>query len=425
MLCSLLVRLPRSRLWHTLTFVILLHLLGLMAVVLYRLDFINQGFNNGKNVQVQKLLFLPLMSGNNAHRVTSVNSTGKPGSLSMKNYSAILIKTISKGHMKYPSFVGKEEATVGPRPLKATKFPLITKPYVCKGCFVRPYRRIYITQPLDICASWHDTSAELDMVVMVVSRPTNRQVRDVIRRTWLSVSRNNTNLHVRHVFLLGVSDTPQELINAEQHKNNDIVQQNFVDSYKNLTLKTLMGLEWVVDFCSNAKFIFKVDEDVFVNIPKFLEFSKTTNASNFVLGQCMADFPMRGSKAYDYMPRWEFPDPVYPAHCKGPRYLVPLEAARAILKVTVDTPFLRLEDVYVGMCLSKTTFGVKHIPNLDTPVPLRLTTMNCTQFNNITSNHGLTLTYEFPKVWSRCNRWTPCLMVVSQTGLIWHFFDLI
>ena len=42
----------------------------------------------------------------------------------------------------------------------------------------------------------------------------------------------------------------------------------FQDSYHNLTLKTVMGLKWVKDHCSQARFVMKTDDDIFVNLPK-------------------------------------------------------------------------------------------------------------------------------------------------------------
>ena len=42
----------------------------------------------------------------------------------------------------------------------------------------------------------------------------------------------------------------------------------FQDSYYNLTLKTVMGLKWVKDHCSQARFVMKTDDDIFVNLPK-------------------------------------------------------------------------------------------------------------------------------------------------------------
>ena len=41
----------------------------------------------------------------------------------------------------------------------------------------------------------------------------------------------------------------------------------FQDIYYNLTLKTVMGLKWSSIYCSQAKYVMKTDDDIFVNVP--------------------------------------------------------------------------------------------------------------------------------------------------------------
>ncbi len=57
------------------------------------------------------------------------------------------------------------------------------------------------------------------------------------------------------VFLVGTatnSDTSDELqskINYESEVYDDLIQENFVDSYNNLTLKSILMLKWVKNNC--------------------------------------------------------------------------------------------------------------------------------------------------------------------------------
>lgn len=54
-------------------------------------------------------------------------------------------------------------------------------------------------------------------------------------------------------------------LHREHLDHNDIVQHSFIDSYANLTLKTGFMLKWLHTNCLDTKFVFKVDDDVFVN----------------------------------------------------------------------------------------------------------------------------------------------------------------
>ena len=50
-----------------------------------------------------------------------------------------------------------------------------------------------------------------------------------------------------------------QLMLEEEHKlYRDIVQGSFIENYKNLTLKSIMGLKWVSQYCKEAPFAIKV-----------------------------------------------------------------------------------------------------------------------------------------------------------------------
>ena len=58
--------------------------------------------------------------------------------------------------------------------------------------------------------------------------------------------------------------------------HQDILQWDFMDTYNNLTIKSILALKWAPAFCSNAKFVIKMDDDVFlnaINLANFLESS--------------------------------------------------------------------------------------------------------------------------------------------------------
>ncbi|XP_037555605.1 beta-1,3-galactosyltransferase 9-like [Dermacentor silvarum] len=62
------------------------------------------------------------------------------------------------------------------------------------------------------------------------------------------------------------SDAVQERIAQEDALHEDIVQGIFVDTYKNLALKSLIMLHLAASFCPNAKFVLKIDDDVLLNV---------------------------------------------------------------------------------------------------------------------------------------------------------------
>ena len=45
-----------------------------------------------------------------------------------------------------------------------------------------------------------------------------------------------------------------------------------MDTYRNLTLKTIMGMKWASNYCSGAKFILKIDDDMTPNPFKLVRY---------------------------------------------------------------------------------------------------------------------------------------------------------
>jgi len=45
----------------------------------------------------------------------------------------------------------------------------------------------------------------------------------------------------------------EEALDAENNQYRDIVQGNFDENYRNLTLKSLTDLDWVIEYCPAAE----------------------------------------------------------------------------------------------------------------------------------------------------------------------------
>ena len=69
-------------------------------------------------------------------------------------------------------------------------------------------------------------------------------------------------------FLLGrpSDDKKQEILEEESRKHRDIVQGDFMDTYHNLSYKAIMGNLWVSEFCDQAEFVVKTDDDMFIDL---------------------------------------------------------------------------------------------------------------------------------------------------------------
>jgi hypothetical protein len=200
------------------------------------------------------------------------------------------------------------------------------------------------------------------LLVLIHSSRSNLEFRNLIRRTWRSI--NNIGLwRIRHIFLLGMDesfpdgesfDRDLEIqIESEFNENLDLVQANFVDSYMNLTYKQMMGYKWARKYCSNAEFVVKTDDDVFIDPYQLTEFltstSELTNRNEKgIIGSVnwnVAPVRTPGKRWFvseeDYAPR------SYPSYCIGMGYIVTFNLVEDLLKASETVPYFFLEDIYV------------------------------------------------------------------------------
>jgi beta-1,3-galactosyltransferase 1 len=182
--------------------------------------------------------------------------------------------------------------------------------------------------------------------------------RNFIRQTWASF---NLIKPMRLVFMIGVSEnsTLNDEVKFESELYGDIVQEDFMDTYRNLTLKTIMGLKWVSTYCSKAKFTLKVDDDVVVNSANLLNYLNNLNETNSVskntfLCKVISKAPVnRNLTSKFYLSRREYYSDVFPTYCDGPAYMFTSDIASTFYLLSQNIKQFVFEDVYMGMLASK------------------------------------------------------------------------
>jgi hypothetical protein len=74
-------------------------------------------------------------------------------------------------------------------------------------------------------------------------------------------------------------DTQNKII-KESELYKDIIQFNSFDEYYRLTDKSVTMLHWIYTQCPRAKFVFKCDDDVYVNFKNLLSMFPITEELN-------------------------------------------------------------------------------------------------------------------------------------------------
>ncbi|XP_067662407.1 beta-1,3-galactosyltransferase 5-like [Haliotis asinina] len=219
------------------------------------------------------------------------------------------------------------------------------KEYVTSGVVMDDFKFLVNS---DVCKS----AQSVYVLAIVPSKPTNLVERTAIRQTWGSRFKMQANLKL--VFLFGLDASPADHQLAEEQKTHaDIVQGNFIDSYKNLTLKTVAMLQWYKQFCPLARYVMKVDDDVFVETDNLLsKLNLLDRESRFILGFTdIADAPLRNSTNKWYLSFEQYPFMQFPRFAHGPAYVISGDLVVDLFEIARHAPPIHLEDVYVtGLC---------------------------------------------------------------------------
>ncbi|XP_067674807.1 beta-1,3-galactosyltransferase 1-like [Haliotis asinina] len=188
-----------------------------------------------------------------------------------------------------------------------------------------------------------------ELVVIVCSSPSNFVERTAIRKTWGLVAKD-PKYNIRLVFLLGRSRSPKHraLLKNESRTFEDIIQKDFVDSYMNLTLKSLSMLEWVMHYCNSSKFILKADDDMYINLPNLIKALHRRKGDAFIMGHLHdKGKPVRDIKSKWFIPRNMYRKDNYPPFTVGVAYSMTTKAAKRLYAKAQTMSFFPMEDVFL------------------------------------------------------------------------------
>ncbi|XP_028907343.1 UDP-GalNAc:beta-1,3-N-acetylgalactosaminyltransferase 1 [Ornithorhynchus anatinus] len=248
------------------------------------------------------------------------------------------------------------------------------------------------------------------LVILVTSRPSEVGARQAVRATW-GEKRSWWGHEVLTFFLVGQQAQREDnmltlSLEDESILYGDIIGQDFVDTYENLTLKTILAFRWVTEFCPNAKYIMKTDSDVFINTGNLVKFLLNTNSSeNFFTGYPLINnFSYRGFYQKTYISYEEYPFKVFPPYCSGMGYVLSADLAPRIYEMMGHVKPIKFEDAYVGICLNILRVNI-HIPEDTNLFFLYKISFNICKFRHLIAAHDFSAN-EMMRFWQELQRAT-------------------
>ena len=215
--------------------------------------------------------------------------------------------------------------------------------------------------------------ANEQIIIFITSAPLYTSRRLSIRQTWLSLLVNNSvargrsnirtlmknssnsssNLVIHYWFVCGY-DTKVEVESAVRNESavyGDILRLNYTESYPLLAFKTMSSL-WLASVM-DVQFIVKVDDDVYLHVPKMIWWLKTSSIPEKLYAGAVINGGkvIRNPKHKWFVSEQFLNDTLFPPYCNGPFYILSKSTLLELLKVSSNeglTPF-PLEDAYIGI----------------------------------------------------------------------------
>ncbi|KAL4236090.1 Beta-1 [Mactra antiquata] len=194
------------------------------------------------------------------------------------------------------------------------------------------------------------------IIILITSSPENYQRRKSIRETWCKPSNYNiSTLPWQCMFLIGQSSVhlTQTLLHREISRYQDIISGSYFDSYRNLTVKTMHGLDWLRRSCS-VNYVLKTDDDVYVNTQLLYKLIENCTPENEVYIGLVTQSEERLHVIRNQDSKWfvsmeQYSLTHYPPYAVGMGYLLSMDVVTKFVSTSYHILPFANEDAYVGV----------------------------------------------------------------------------
>ena len=239
----------------------------------------------------------------------------------------------------------------------------------------RPYLQKVLSYDFEISHACYDKNGnplDIFMVVLISTPPHHIHMRTAIRKTWCK-EQIVQGESIRCLFVMGMlpseSDEVKEQLRYEHLRYGDLLRANFDESFQNLTLKVILGLKWISENCPHAKYLYKGDDDMFVNFNNIISFIKNQRGRGEAMTKLFLGSRMVQSTRYssgkggpsrhaDISERYHVPDTMYfgsyyPPYCSGGGYVMSTDTVPDMYRESLNTSLISVDDAFQGILAKK------------------------------------------------------------------------
>ena len=196
-------------------------------------------------------------------------------------------------------------------------------------------------------------------MIFVISKCSHFSIRQSIRRTWANLKLLEEyfpKLKLKLLFLVDIDSKSERKIELEYLYHDDIVQiENLGEQYEYVTEREAGLYQFIKLHCKQTKFIFKTDDDIFIN--SFLLLSFLNNQMSLSNQYSLFGFPIEHGLVVRHtdslvgqryiITKDEYSCPRYPTFLSGFGYLMSYQTLTLFSQAySVDRKPFPLSDVY-------------------------------------------------------------------------------
>ena len=201
-------------------------------------------------------------------------------------------------------------------------------------------------------------SSTLKLVILVSSNAPHMERRRLIRKYWGNYSHWVTKFQWKVIFVTGVNldKNISQQLHEESKTYNDILMEDFEESFYKLSFKVMVGLAWLN---KNLKyeFLLKCDDDVFVNVDELMKVLSTTKDHFF--GHRMLNQPVERKGRYGVSKEEHFGNR-YDPYCSGGGFILSCSTVSKMIPHFNWGKPLKIDDAYIGQLVKKADTETVH-----------------------------------------------------------------
>lgn len=205
-----------------------------------------------------------------------------------------------------------------------------------------------------------ETQDVYTLLITIPSAPKGFDKRHLIRETWFKKYTNTSLVALRFVIgLLNLSEELKNDLNAESKKYKDLILlDNLLDSYKNLTRKTMYTFIWA-SYHMRFLYLFKCDDDTYPHLGRMLyELHTRGSIHRLYWGFFLQNAPVRRTGKWRDK-EWSL-GKHYVKFAIGGGYIISSDLIDVLVNNALYLQLFTNEDVGVGLWLASFDIERKH-----------------------------------------------------------------